>query len=157
LVAKGIDSGPEPDLMGLLQPGGVAYGTPRTKPLLVVEVADSSSLDVDLGKNAVLFAEALVPEYWVVNLVEHLLVVFREPDQGSYRVRLSLEEGLAGDRVAGAFGHGVGLSSAEFVHVRSGRLALLAPSHIAIPWRGFNQLFITYCDPHHSAATHRDE
>ena len=33
-----------------------------------------------------------VPEYRVVNLVERVLVVFREPLRGSYQVRLSLDE-----------------------------------------------------------------
>ena len=65
-------------------------GTSRTKPLLV-EVADSS-LEVDLGEKASLYAEALVPEYWFVNLVERVLVVCRKPELGSYRVRFSPEE-----------------------------------------------------------------
>ena len=91
LGAEGIDSEPEPDVMVCSNPDRTAYGTPRTKPLLVIEVADSS-LEYDLGEKAGLYADAGVPEYWVVNLVERVLVVFREPNKGSYLARLSLDE-----------------------------------------------------------------
>jgi Uma2 family endonuclease len=49
-------------------------------------------LEFDLGEKAALYAEAGVPEYWVVNLVERVLVVHRDPYEGSYRARRSLEE-----------------------------------------------------------------
>jgi Uma2 family endonuclease len=51
-----------------------------------------STLEFDLGEKAALCAEADVPEYWVVNLVERVLVVFREPREGSYRRRSSIEK-----------------------------------------------------------------
>jgi len=91
LIAVGIDSEPEPDILVCSNPDEWAYGTPRTKPLLVLEVADSS-LDYDLKEKATLYADAGVPEYWVVNLVESVLVVFREPEKGRYQVRSSLHE-----------------------------------------------------------------
>ena len=65
-----------------------AYRSQRTKPVLAIEVVDSS-LEYDLGEKAGLYAVAGVPEYWVVNLIDCVLVVFREPDEGSYRVRFS--------------------------------------------------------------------
>ncbi len=52
-----------------------------------------SSLRDDLGDKAALYAEAGIPEYWVVNLVDRVLVVFREPRDGSYRTRSTLEPG----------------------------------------------------------------
>ncbi len=91
LRAEGIDSEPEPDVMVCSNPELAAYGTARTKPLLVIEVADSS-LEYDLGEKAALYAQAGVPEYWVVNLVERVLEVFREPENGSYQMRASLEQ-----------------------------------------------------------------
>ena len=91
LVAEGIDSEPEPDVLVCSNPDEWTYRSQRTNPLLVIEVADSS-LEYDLGEKAGLYAEAAVPEYWVVNLVERALVVFREPDKGRYQVRSSLEE-----------------------------------------------------------------
>ncbi|MGH9336547.1 MAG: Uma2 family endonuclease, partial [Vicinamibacteria bacterium] len=91
LVAERIDSEPEPDVMVCSNPDRTAYGTERTKPLLVVEVADSS-LQYDLLEKAALYAEAGVPECWVVDLAERRIVVFREPENGTYRIRFSVEE-----------------------------------------------------------------
>jgi Uma2 family endonuclease len=91
MAAELIDSEPEPDVLVCSNPDELAYGSSRTKPLLVIEVADSS-LEYDLGEKAALYAEAGVPEYWVVNLVDRVLLVFREPEERSYRVRVSLEE-----------------------------------------------------------------
>jgi Uma2 family endonuclease len=91
IVLDSLDSEPEPDLLVCSNPDMWAYGTTRTRPLLVVEVADAS-LGLDLGEKAALYAEAGVPEYWVVNLVARVLVVHRDPYDGSYRVRLTLEE-----------------------------------------------------------------
>ena len=46
--------------------------------VLVVEIADSS-LRFDRGAKASLYAAAGIPEYWIVNLVEGVLEVHREP------------------------------------------------------------------------------
>jgi len=46
--------------------------------LLVIEVADTS-LEYDRTVKASLYASAGIPEYWVVNLVERRLEVYREP------------------------------------------------------------------------------
>jgi Uma2 family endonuclease len=91
LAAEGIDSEPEPDVLVCSNPDELAYGSSRTKPLLVIEVADSS-LEYDLGEKAALYAEAGVPEYWVVDLVRRRVVVFREPEKGGYRLRSVVEE-----------------------------------------------------------------
>ena len=91
LIAEGIDSEPQPDVLVCSNPDEWAYRSRRTKPLLVIEVADSS-LEYDLGEKAALYADAGVAEYWVVNLVERVVVVFREPGRGGYQVRTSLDE-----------------------------------------------------------------
>jgi Uma2 family endonuclease len=91
LLAGSIDSEPEPDILVCSNPDAWAYRSSRTQALLVVEVAEAS-LAYDLGEKASLYAEARVPEYWVVNLLARVLVVFREPVEGSYRVRLSLDD-----------------------------------------------------------------
>lgn len=92
LVLTQLDSEPEPDVLVCSNPDFEAYGTELTTPLLVVEVAESS-LREDLGDKATLYAEAEIPEYWVVNLVDRVLVVFREPREGSYRQRSTLLPG----------------------------------------------------------------
>lgn len=81
-----LDSEPEPDVLVCSNPDVEAYGTPSTSPLLVIEVADST-LQRDLGPKARLYARAGIPEYWVVNLVDDVLVVFRSPVKGRYRLR----------------------------------------------------------------------
>lgn len=70
-------SEPEPDI-------AVVKGTPReykdhpATALLVVEVS-RSSLVLDRKRKASLYASAGIPDYWVLNLNEQQLEVFREP------------------------------------------------------------------------------
>jgi len=77
-VALDEESEPEPDV-------SVAAGRARDrrepKPsrlALVVEVADSS-LALDREHKGSLYARAGVPDYWIVNLVDRVLEVYREP------------------------------------------------------------------------------
>jgi len=86
LVVEAIDSEPEPDVMVCSNPDRTAYGTSRTKALLAIEVAESS-LEYDRGEKSALYAEAGVPEYWVLNLVDRELEVFRDPVEGRYTRR----------------------------------------------------------------------
>ncbi len=94
-IALDDESEPEPDL-------AVVSGSPRdyadhpSRPALVVEVADSS-LALDREHKGSLYARARLPEYWIVNLVDRVLEVYREsgPDAGAqygwaYRVALTL-------------------------------------------------------------------
>lgn len=61
--------------------------------LLVVEVADSS-LGKDSQIKQELYAKAVIPEYWIVDLVNDLILVFREPKDGAYQL---LHQFSAGD------------------------------------------------------------
>jgi Uma2 family endonuclease len=74
------NSEPEPDL-AILQFRGDYYasGKPTAGDVnLVIEVADSS-LSTDLGDKAALYAEAMIPEYWVVDLLNDVVHVHRDP------------------------------------------------------------------------------
>lgn len=81
LAASGW-SEPEPDL------AVVAVGDYRrehpTQALLVIEVS-RSSLRKDLGVKAELYAEAGVPEYWVIDLAAAVVHVHRQPTPNGYR------------------------------------------------------------------------
>jgi Uma2 family endonuclease len=77
-LALDEESEPEPDVV-------VVPGHPRdyraehpSRPVLVVEVAESS-LVFDRRHKGSLYARAGVTDYWIVNLVERVLEVYRRP------------------------------------------------------------------------------
>jgi Uma2 family endonuclease len=72
---------PEPDLA--IVAGDVAEYDHRhpTAALLVVEVADSSLLQDRMTK-APMYAAAGIPDYWIVNLRDDSVEIFRTPDPG---------------------------------------------------------------------------
>lgn len=77
-VALDDESEPEPDVA--VVPGG-PRDYPRahpSRPVLVVEVAEAS-LALDRAQKGSLYARAGVGDYWIVNLVENVLEVYREP------------------------------------------------------------------------------
>jgi Uma2 family endonuclease len=94
-IALDDESEPEPDL-AVVSGGPRDYADHPSRPALVVEVADSS-LALDREHKGSLYARARLPEYWIVNLVDRVLEVHREPgpDAGAqygwaYRVLLTL-------------------------------------------------------------------
>jgi Uma2 family endonuclease len=77
-LSLGIHSEPHPDI-------AVVAGNARdfrdehpNTASLIVEVADSS-LAYDRSCKAAIYAEGKIPEYWIVNLQERLLEVYRHP------------------------------------------------------------------------------
>ncbi|MDO8475634.1 MAG: Uma2 family endonuclease [Candidatus Rokubacteria bacterium] len=98
-VALDKESEPEPDVT-------VTAGDPRdflpshpARPVLVVEVAEAS-LALDREEKGGLYARAHVPEYWILNLRDRVLEVYREPHPDpsapqawAYRSRQSLAAG----------------------------------------------------------------
>jgi Uma2 family endonuclease len=77
-VSLDDESEPEPDLV--VVPGRPDdYQTSHpSRPDLLIEVADSS-LAFDRERKGSLYARAGVADYWIVNLVDHVLEVYREP------------------------------------------------------------------------------
>jgi Uma2 family endonuclease len=77
-VALDDDSEPEPDIS--VVPGSLRdyrHGHPP-RAVLIVEVAESS-LSLDRGEKGSLYARAGLADYWIVNLVDHVLVAYRDP------------------------------------------------------------------------------
>lgn len=77
-IALDEQSEPEPDV-------AVARGDARdysrehpARPVLVVEVA-VSSLSLDRNHKGSLYARARLEDYWILNIVERVLEVYREP------------------------------------------------------------------------------
>jgi len=77
-VALDERSEPEPDIV--VVPGGLRdYLTAHpSRPVLIVEVAETS-LGLDRLRKGGLYARAGIAEYWVVNLVDEALEVYRDP------------------------------------------------------------------------------
>lgn len=77
-VALDDESEPEPDLA--LVPGAWAeYDAAHpARPALVVEIA-ASSLAFDRREKGSLYARGGVQDYWILNLVDRLLEVYRDP------------------------------------------------------------------------------
>jgi Uma2 family endonuclease len=77
-VALDDNSEPEPDVS--VVPGGARdYRRAHpTHPVLIVEIAESS-LALDRSFKGGLYARARVTDYWIVNLVDNLVEVYREP------------------------------------------------------------------------------
>jgi Uma2 family endonuclease len=77
-IALDDRSQPEPDaVVGRGTPWSYAGAHPSA-PLLVVEIAETSLL-VDRRHKGALYARAGIADYWIVNLPEAVLEVYREP------------------------------------------------------------------------------
>jgi Uma2 family endonuclease len=81
--AASDDSEPEPDL-AVVPPGKYWLEHPRSASL-VIEVAETSIKD-DRQK-AILYGSSNVDEYWIVNLVDDEVEVYRAPSDGTFRER----------------------------------------------------------------------
>lgn len=89
-------SEPEPDV-------AVVRGAPRdyrdahpSTAVMIVEVADTS-LEYDRQRKRSLYARAGLQDYWIVNLEDRCVEVYRDPEQASYR---SSQRFFAGDQVS---------------------------------------------------------
>ncbi len=91
-IALGDDSEPEPDLA--IVPGRPhAYLTHYpTTALLIVEIADTT-LNYDRHTKARLYATYHIPEYWILNVQEDHLEIYRAPEHGTYHATKILQRG----------------------------------------------------------------
>ncbi|MDR7486592.1 MAG: Uma2 family endonuclease [Armatimonadota bacterium] len=95
-LALSDDSEPEPDLAVVRGHRGDYSRSHPSSALLVVEVADTT-LAFDRGPKLAMYALAGIPEYWILNLPDRALEVYREPTGDRYRVtrRLGPQETVA--------------------------------------------------------------
>jgi Uma2 family endonuclease len=87
-------SEPEPDI-AVVPPGRYKRAHPR-EAYLVIEVA-KSSLKKDTGIKARIYAEAAVPEYWVIDVEAETVAVHTRPRDGAYDDKKTYAKG---DRIA---------------------------------------------------------
>jgi len=78
------DSEPQPDLVWLVRRDFSQLHPEPHEVLLLVEVAESS-LDLDRGAKLGVYAEAGIADYWIVNLVEKQIEVYRTPVGREYQ------------------------------------------------------------------------
>jgi Uma2 family endonuclease len=84
-------SEPEPDIVVTkIDPLDYADHHPVPKEVyLIIEVADSS-LKFDCETKGKVYAQAEINDYWVLDVVERQLYVFREPTSSGYKSKLVL-------------------------------------------------------------------
>jgi Uma2 family endonuclease len=88
------NSEPEPDL-AIVEPNRSVYRIHHPYPENIFWVIEYSqtSLSKDLDVKRKTYACALIPEYWVVDLKNQQVKIFREPIDGDYTVELTLNLG----------------------------------------------------------------
>jgi Uma2 family endonuclease len=86
------NSAPEPDLLWVKRRKYTRKHPEPADVLLVVEVAETS-LAEDRGEKLELYAEAFIPEYWIVNLIDRVIEVHRQPSGSSYEWSQAFEPG----------------------------------------------------------------
>ena len=94
ITLPGYDSEPEPDI-AVVRPLGREYLNHHPYPgdiFWLIEFADSS-LAKDLDDKRRLYAQAQILEYWVVDLQQLRLVVFRNPEGTDYRQTMTINDG----------------------------------------------------------------
>jgi len=79
-------SEPEPDIAVVRrQDDEYDLHHPYPKNIFWLIEYSNTSLEKDLGIKAEIYAAAGIPEYWVVNLKDNKLIVFRDPLDGNYQ------------------------------------------------------------------------
>lgn len=92
------NSEPEPDI-AVVRTDPKRYRDCHPAPddvYLLIEVADST-LNYDRDRKVKIYARANIPEYWIVNVNQRQLLVFREPEGDTYQVAqvLGVEDAIS--------------------------------------------------------------
>jgi Uma2 family endonuclease len=87
-------SEPEPDI-AIVDPDTEIYRLHHPYPENIFWVIEfsQSSLQKDLEIKSKIYAEVGIPEYWVMNLKNRTLIVFRDPIDGKYQSQHTLTHG----------------------------------------------------------------
>jgi Uma2 family endonuclease len=113
ITSSGSESEPQPDIV-------VARGSGRDYALrhpsagevvLIVEISDSS-LTYDQTIKAALYAASGIAEYWILNIVDQRLEVYREPSDAAYAKYSALH---SGDAVKPLAAPGKSISISDFL------------------------------------------
>ncbi|MCB0062484.1 MAG: Uma2 family endonuclease [Caldilineaceae bacterium] len=84
---------PEPDFVLARRTDTYRARHPFPEDILLVGEVSDSTLAYDRGKKARLYAEAGIQEYWIVNVIDGVLEVYRDPigsgNNADYRTKLT--------------------------------------------------------------------
>jgi Uma2 family endonuclease len=83
-LTLGADSEPEPDVAVVRAADARSREEHPRRAVLVVEVS-GDSLRKDREVKGALYARTAIPEYWIVNLADRCVEVYRDPDAGAGR------------------------------------------------------------------------
>ncbi|HUG69776.1 MAG TPA: Uma2 family endonuclease [Pirellulaceae bacterium] len=89
-----FDSRPEPDVLWVKARRYLAGHPQASDVLLLIEVSDSS-LKLDRDQKAELYAKAAIVEYWIVNMADEVVHIYRDPDHSGYRTLNTVARGGA--------------------------------------------------------------
>jgi Uma2 family endonuclease len=94
ITLPSVGSEPEPDL-AIVERLGWEYRQHHPYPRNIFWVIEYSntSLSRDLDEKKLLYAKAGIQEYWVVNLKDMTVVIFRHPVDGAYQFEQMLSRG----------------------------------------------------------------
>jgi Uma2 family endonuclease len=87
-----LDSAPQPDIVWARPQSYDDHHPLPAEVYLVVEVADSS-LESDCGEKADLYAAGGIVDYWVVDVQDQVVHVFRQPTKDGYSQRTTRQQG----------------------------------------------------------------
>lgn len=79
-----LDTAPQPDLAWVARRDYRRRRPCAADVLLLVEVSDST-IEYDRGEKATLYADAGIADYWIVNVRQQTIEVYRDPQSGRYR------------------------------------------------------------------------
>lgn len=74
--------------------GGLIATPPYPEHIFWLVEYANTSLDKDLGEKKAIYAQVGIPEYWVVNLREMIVLMFRDPVNGHYQSEQRLNKGI---------------------------------------------------------------
>ncbi|MEO0769697.1 MAG: Uma2 family endonuclease [Cyanobacteria bacterium J06649_4] len=94
ITLPNYDSEPEPDV-AIVQGSWADYAErqPNAEDILLLVEVSQSTLAKDTGLKRKLYAEAGISDYWVIDIKNSKLIVFRGSENGDYQSKTVLVEG----------------------------------------------------------------
>jgi Uma2 family endonuclease len=91
-----LTSEPEPDIAVVtIDPSGYGDHHPNsTEILLLIEVA-YSTLNIDSEAKALIYAKANIADYWILDVVERQVYIFRQPTELGYQQKTIFQQDAA--------------------------------------------------------------